>query len=60
MLDHSEALDLLGKLVHYTVKDSAPQVGYVQGVLMDMKGKKEIKIENELYLLSDVTIIRTS
>lgn len=60
MLDHGEALDLLGKLVHYTVKDSAPKVGYVQGVLMDMQGKREIKIENQLYLLSDITIIKTS
>jgi hypothetical protein len=60
MLGHSDALKLMGQLIHYTVKDSDPKVGYVQAVLMDMEGKKEIKIENEVYLLSDVTVIKTS
>lgn len=37
MLKHSEALALMGKLIHFTVEDSEPKVGYVQAVLMDMQ-----------------------
>ncbi|QDX16393.1 hypothetical protein C6W84_17025 (plasmid) [Acinetobacter baumannii] len=43
MLKHNEALDLMRKLIHFTVRDSKPKVGYIQTVLMDMQGKNKLK-----------------
>lgn len=50
----------MGELVHFTVGDSEPKVGFIQAVEIDMQGKQKIKIENEYYLLSEVSLIKKS
>lgn len=67
-VSHSKVLELLGKDISFTVCRSVPEeyrsifpefedfTGQVKGVLIALNGNHEILIDEEFYLLSDITL----
>ena len=66
-VSHTTVLDLLGKNISFTVRRSVPGeyrsifpefeafTGQVKGVLISFDDEHEVLIDNEFYLLSEIT-----